>query len=98
MDIFEGESVILTCNSYTIPRWTRKDHEEISEGHYKVGNDLMLNHVEEKDSGWYYCKGTLSNSSMFTTSAPVQIVGKIYRVLIIIRNIPVAVNSLKIKD
>ncbi len=76
MILAEGNSIILTCYSHTIPRWNRHNNLDINPQHFLIGYDLVINEVVETDTGMYRCHGTMHNLSLFTATSEIHVGGK----------------------
>ena len=80
---YEGETLIITCNSTTKPQW-KKDGVTLQG--ILFSNSLVLVNVKEKDSGWYICHGSTDTLQPFIAIVRL-LVGGMQQVDLIIINI-----------
>ena len=55
--MFIGSTVAILCYSIEQPKWTKNGKPVRT--HTIVNNYLILENVDENDSGYYFCYGTL---------------------------------------
>lgn len=70
--VLVGDNLKIYCGSSTQAVWS-KDGSKIQ--HLGRGNQLALHNVQESDSGYYKCKGSITGGGIFVDRAKVLVAG-----------------------
>ena len=74
---YKGSAVYIHCSSLHPPQWLKNGIPLTQDSHYRMLNgSLTVYNVNDQDSGYYTCLGTLDNTLPFLEHSELLVGGK----------------------